>query len=98
MAVTEAPSLSDGRLGAGVQGTVLNPKRRNILSRQGSAKRTPTNSFERSSLSKASIEPPSPKKILSTKEKVFDDFTTLKRVCPSECQGAQGAFKDSMIH
>jgi hypothetical protein len=30
-------------------------------------------------------------------EKV-EDFTTLKRVCPSECQGAQGAFKDSMIH
>jgi hypothetical protein len=28
----------------------------------------------------------------------FENFTTLKRVCPSEYQGAQGAFKDSMIH
>jgi hypothetical protein len=33
-----------------------------------------------------------------TKRKGFENFTTLKRVCPSECQGAQGAFKDSMIH
>jgi hypothetical protein len=32
------------------------------------------------------------------KPRRFENFTTLKRVCPSECQGAQGAFKDSMIH
>jgi hypothetical protein len=47
------------------------------------------------------MEPPSPKILFLTKKdqrKGFDDFTTLKRVCPSECQGAQGAFKDSMIH
>jgi hypothetical protein len=30
--------------------------------------------------------------------KKVENFTTLKRVCPSEYQGAQGAFKDSMIH
>ena len=30
--------------------------------------------------------------------KEVEVFTTLKRVCPSEYQGAQGAFKDSMIH
>ncbi len=27
-----------------------------------------------------------------------DDFKTLKQACPSEYQGAQCAFKDSMIH
>jgi hypothetical protein len=27
-----------------------------------------------------------------------DDFKTLKQACSSEYQGAQGAFKDSMIH
>jgi hypothetical protein len=26
------------------------------------------------------------------------EFTTLKQACSSEYQGAQGAFKDSMIH
>jgi hypothetical protein len=30
--------------------------------------------------------------------KKVENFTTLKQVCPSEYQGAQGAFKDSMIH
>jgi hypothetical protein len=39
------------------------------------------------------IQNPFPKK-----KKGFENVTTLKRVCPSECQGAQGAFKDSMIH
>ena len=28
----------------------------------------------------------------------FDISMTLKQACPSEYQGAQGAFKDSMIH
>ena len=32
------------------------------------------------------------------KRKRVEEFTTLKQACPSECQGAQGAFKDSMIH
>jgi hypothetical protein len=27
-----------------------------------------------------------------------EDLMTLKQACPSEYQGAQGAFKDSMIH
>lgn len=27
-----------------------------------------------------------------------EKFVTLKQACPSENQGAQGAFKDSMIH
>jgi hypothetical protein len=28
----------------------------------------------------------------------FEGFMTLKQACSSEYQGAQGAFKDSMIH
>ena len=74
-----------------------NPKRRKILSRQGPAKQTPLIHLRgaRFQKVKASMEPPSPKNL---KEEGFEDFTTLKRVCPSECQGAQGAFKDSMIH
>jgi hypothetical protein len=50
---------------------------------------------------KPAKRPPSPKSFQwskMTKRKGFENFTTLKRVCPSECQGAQGAFKDSMIH
>jgi hypothetical protein len=44
-------------------------------------------------------KPPKSKPFPDQKEaEKVEDFTTLKRVCPSECQGAQGAFKDSMIH
>ena len=32
------------------------------------------------------------------KARGVDDFKTLKQACSSEYQGAQGAFKDSMIH
>jgi hypothetical protein len=28
----------------------------------------------------------------------FESFMTLEQACSSEYQGAQGAFKDSMIH
>jgi hypothetical protein len=28
----------------------------------------------------------------------FEDIATLRQACSSECRGAQGAFKDSMIH
>ena len=40
--------------------------------------------------------PPIPS--LATKELEVEEFTTLKQVYPSEYQGVQGAFKDSMIH
>ena len=33
-----------------------------------------------------------------TKPKKVENFMTLKQACSSEYQGAQGAFKDSMIH
>jgi hypothetical protein len=32
------------------------------------------------------------------RERLRGVFTTLKQACPSEYQGAQDAFKDSMIH
>jgi hypothetical protein len=38
-----------------------------------------------------------PNPMVETKGMV-DDFMTLKQACSSEYQGAQGAFKDSMIH
>jgi hypothetical protein len=31
-------------------------------------------------------------------KKAVENFMTLKQACSSEYQGAQGAFKDSMIH
>jgi hypothetical protein len=43
------------------------------------------------STSKSNREP-------AEKAGAFDDIKTLKRACSSEYQGAQGAFKDSMIH
>jgi hypothetical protein len=67
------------------------------MSRTG--KEDPANSFERSwreTPAKASKVQAS-LGIQKKTEKV-EIFTTLKRVCPSEYQGAQGAFKDSMIH
>jgi hypothetical protein len=35
---------------------------------------------------------------LSTKANKVENLMTLKQACSSEYQGAQGAFKDSMIH
>jgi hypothetical protein len=57
----------------------------------------PTDAFEGSSLAAARPQvPTSP----ASKEETgsVDDFKTLKQACSSEYQGAQGAFKDSMIH
>jgi hypothetical protein len=34
----------------------------------------------------------------ATKAEAVENFMTLKQACSSEYQGAQGAFKDSMIH
>ncbi len=57
------------------------------------------NSFERSWPFKSSKALQSPSLLRDPKEtEEVEIFTTLKRVCPSEYQGAQGAFKDSMIH
>ena len=55
----------------------------------------PTDAFEGSSLAAASPQAPT-----WTRRKTgeVDDFKTLKQACSSEYQGAQGAFKDSMIH
>ena len=65
-------------------------------------KEDPANLFKRSWPSKergASRSLQSPSLLWSPEEtKEVEVFTTLKRVCPSEYQGAQGAFKDSMIH
>ncbi len=47
-------------------------------------------SMKTSKLSHPSLEP---------KKKIkIENLMTLKQACPSEYQGAQGAFKDSMIH
>ena len=35
---------------------------------------------------------------LETNQIRVENLMTLKQACPSEYQGAQGAFKDSMIH
>ena len=65
-------------------------------------KEDPANLFKRSWPSKergTSKGLQSPSLLWSPEEtKEVEVFTTLKRVCPSEYQGAQGAFKDSMIH
>jgi hypothetical protein len=42
--------------------------------------------------------PPDPTQPPARKTDGVDDFKTLKQACSSEYQGAQGAFKDSMIH
>jgi hypothetical protein len=84
------------QLEAGVQ----NPRRRKYVITSRIGKADPTNLFQRSWLQqrKASKNLQGPKPFLVKKPRRFEDVTTLKRVCPSECQGAQGAFKDSMIH
>nr|WP_164984543.1 hypothetical protein [Klebsiella pneumoniae] len=35
---------------------------------------------------------------LNEQKVYFEDFMILKQACSKEYQGAQGAFKDSMIH
>ena len=35
---------------------------------------------------------------IETNQSEFENLMTLKQACSSEYQGAQGAFKDSMIH
>jgi hypothetical protein len=45
---------------------------------------------------KEASKPPHPNP--STKERFEVILMTLKQACSSEYQGAQGAFKDSMIH
>ena len=66
-------------------------------------KEDPANSFKRSWLYKRREMPAKASKVQASfgvqkKTEKVEIFTTLKRVCPSEYQGAQGAFKDSMIH
>jgi hypothetical protein len=46
---------------------------------------------------KASKKTPKSKP-LSAKANKVENLMTLKQACSSEYQGAQGAFKDSMIH
>ena len=46
----------------------------------------------------AKKDPQSPSLPLVKQQRKVENITTLKRVCPSECQEAQDAFKDSMIH
>ena len=41
---------------------------------------------------------PHPSLINLEKAEKVENFMTLKQACSSEYQGAQGAFKDSMIH
>ena len=67
------------------------------MSRTG--KEDPANSFERS-WQEMPAETSKVQALLRCPEETekVEIFTTLKRVCPSEYQGAQGAFKDSMIH
>ena len=59
-----------------------------------------TDAFERSRhLQDASNKPPSPISSESHKKTWrIENTMTLKQACSSEYQGAQGAFKDSMIH
>ena len=58
----------------------------------------PANSFKGSRLQKRlkPAKPPSPS--LAIKDDKVENLMTLKQACSSEYQGAQGAFKDSMIH
>ena len=47
----------------------------------------------------AKLPHPSPFSFFREKKtKKVENFMTLKQACSSEYQGAQGAFKDSMIH
>src|SRR5947209_18590699 len=44
-------------------------------------------------------QPPSSVPVIPREGPVgFEDIATLRQACSSECRGAQGAFKDSMIH
>jgi hypothetical protein len=43
-------------------------------------------------------KPPHPTLDMQKKQKRVDILMTLKQACSSEYQGAQDAFKDSMIH
>ena len=53
--------------------------------------------LRRADLQKASKLPQSkPDQLMKARE--VENFMTLKQACSSEYQGAQGAFKDSMIH
>ena len=59
--------------------------------------RFPANSFKGSRLQKGKpANPPSPS--LAIEDDKVENLMTLKQACSSEYQGAQGAFKDSMIH
>ena len=53
-----------------------------------------TYAFKESLLIKAGNTPP----IQATKKYVVENFMTLKQACSLEYQGAQDAFKNSMIH
>ena len=64
---------------------------------QSSSTQGPTKAFQGSRLS-AAEKPPKSNPNPTTKREGVDDFKTLKQACSSEYQGAQGAFKDSMIH
>ena len=44
------------------------------------------------------IQPPPPRSVLIQTPLGGRDFTALKQACSTEYHGAQGAFKDSMIH
>ena len=57
----------------------------------------PANTFKESRLLSSLQQLPKSKPIQQKAEKV-ENFMTLKQACSSEYQGAQGAFKDSMIH
>ena len=56
-----------------------------------------TNAFQGSWLNEAS-KTITPKSKPHTQNMVVENFMTLKQACSSEYQGAQDAFKDSMIH
>jgi hypothetical protein len=75
---------------------------KHLITRRGSAKRTLLIHLRGAGLQKREVPAKglqSPSLLWSPEEtKEVEVFTTLKRVCPSEYQGAQGAFKDSMIH
>ena len=54
--------------------------------------------FRGADLSKGLQKPPHPSLDQATKLVKVENLMTLKQACSSEYQGAQDAFKDSMIH
>jgi hypothetical protein len=56
----------------------------------------PADAFQDEPASRTRGRRPNPTQ--SQKETRLREFTTLKQACSSEYQGAQDAFKDSMIH